>query len=105
VPTDLHYIDGEPTSFVVIKKEEDLDMMAEYDMMTHNPFVYGVRYTCIQNGVLHNVSYMIRVSKCFKMLQDVSKCFKKNSKRCKMSQQTVSRCPEMFLAATLCMFG
>jgi len=38
---DLHYIDGEPTSFVVIKKEEDLDMMAEYDMMTHNPFVYG----------------------------------------------------------------
>mmetsp|Transcript_12797 Transcript_12797/g.21722 ORF Transcript_12797/g.21722 Transcript_12797/m.21722 type:complete len:521 (+) Transcript_12797:134-1696(+) len=38
---DLHYNDGEPTSFVTIKKEEDLDMMAEYDMMTHNPFVYG----------------------------------------------------------------
>ena len=82
MPTDLHYIDGEPTSFVVIKKEEDLDMMAEYDMMTHNPFVYGVRYTCIQNGVLHNVSYMI---KGLKMFQDVARCFKMFQKEFKTS--------------------
>jgi hypothetical protein len=39
---DLYYVGGVPKSFVAVKNEEDLDMMASYDLMTHTPYVYGM---------------------------------------------------------------
>eukprot|EP00240_Pyramimonas_obovata_P001095 CAMPEP_0118937994 /NCGR_PEP_ID=MMETSP1169-20130426/24471_1 /TAXON_ID=36882 /ORGANISM="Pyramimonas obovata, Strain CCMP722" /LENGTH=498 /DNA_ID=CAMNT_0006881803 /DNA_START=280 /DNA_END=1776 /DNA_ORIENTATION=+ len=38
---DLHYEVGRPQSFLSVKSDEDLDAMAEYDLMCSTPYVEG----------------------------------------------------------------